>query len=586
MFFSHVEVRRENDNNPDESYLNHKWTLEAKITLAILAGWYLNSWQERTLIFNAYIQGADSPLNQGLHFSENVLRTKWWHLRNGEHTNGIKEISQYDTTFSDTSVAWAATRASLEEAAKELGITIHKRTTESRTHTLQTPRHTRVVKRKRQNHSPGPEFSNDEEGMVPRIKSRSFIHNRVKTRQGTFQSYGGLLTPLSPLPRYAFRAFNSTSQGLNSPRGFRAGRFKHSTAIPPSPETQSPQYCEDALMHINSLPNGSTPFISVTRNLLRALHHGFKTAFNSSIAVIDLHKVERLDLDGEKRFLGTVQSVRALNLKSPDGYSGSGEYLVWGEITENAVVSCQTITHLVSSLSTSENDCPFYFNIIRSSAYSTAARNHIKKACTPLTSYTGKAVGELLRALYIPASRLDDAIYAVISDWRFNATKSGQWRKNRHFMTGVREGFEKIDKEFPLPKSYRKGLLDVTPNEEISSENPEEVMSDDGLALEDTEDDQGNERSQLQAEGRMFANKTMEITSPEDVIREGGVINNQALKDAFYHDIYINRADDGQLKNANVRDEMDCSTLSEDVWDEAFLQDIEEILDMDKNASK
>ncbi len=69
---------------------------------------------------------------------------------------------------------------------------------------------------------------------------------------------------------------------------------------------------------------------------------------------------------------------------------------------------------MMSLLSTSEDS--FYFEAIRSAAYSSITRAHIRQTRTSLISHNDQAVDRLLRVLNILTSHLHDAIYAVITD--------------------------------------------------------------------------------------------------------------------------------------------------------------------------
>lgn len=589
MFFSHIQVPRaekvselsKDDNDSlGDTYLNHTWTLEEKITLSILVQRYHSSWKDRTLIFNTYFHAAESSANQRPLLSENTLRTMWWRLKNGQNSNAAKDISWYDTVFSDTSIAWAATRASLEAIGTELGINIQKRTTTDQSLANETPRHTKVIKRKRAK-TPLSDSSSEgeEDGLNPLSTTRRLYTNyQTPTRRGIVQHDTGLITPPNSsqkakranhsdvtrrLPRFAFRAFSRSSQGLNSPIGLRAGRFVESIAIPSPSSCQSPSYRDDARRHISSTPNGMTPFISVTRNLLRAFHHGFKTASDSSIAVVDLYKAEGLHPGETDRSFATVQSVRSLQLESPDGYSGSGEYLIWGEVAENAITSCQSIAQILSTMPINGDGCPFYMDTISSSKYSTTARNQIKKIQTPLTLSTGQAVGNLLRSLRIPLIHLDDAVHSVICDWEFNASKSGRWRKNNDFMKGVHEGFRN---GIPRVESGMKHSADNVPKKNYPSNNYHKKSSDNDLIFEDTEDERGDQG--------LYSQEGVMGTIPG--IKRA---DSQTWEDAVPKEYALDRASDGKQMKVELMDGMDRSTRDEDLWAQAFRDDLGKTID-------
>lgn len=73
--------------------------------------------------------------------------------------------------------------------------------------------------------------------------------------------------------------------------------------------------------------------------------------------------------------------------------------------------------------------------------YSSITHAHIRKACTSLISYNDHAVDKLLRVLSILILHLHDAICAVITDWKFNASRSERWKQNNEFMKDVHKRF-------------------------------------------------------------------------------------------------------------------------------------------------
>ena len=66
-------------------------------------------------------------------------------------------------------------------------------------------------------------------------------------------------------------------------------------------------------------------------------------------------------------------------------------------------------------------------------------RNLIKKSPLPTNFVTGHLVGELLKALELPGSFLDEGTFSIVSDWAFKSHK--MWRSNQAFKNGVSKGF-------------------------------------------------------------------------------------------------------------------------------------------------
>ena len=108
--------------------------------------------------------------------------------------------------------------------------------------------------------------------------------------------------------------------------------------MPSPPSPQSDHYKDMAKNHVarrgSEIFFQSTPFISTTRSLIRALSFCYKATSSSSIAVIDLHKAGRSD-EFEDESNPYIQEVLSLNFNSGDrptrirkvkkSYSGRGE---------------------------------------------------------------------------------------------------------------------------------------------------------------------------------------------------------------------------------------------------------------------
>ena len=612
MWFSHIEIPLKQSLALSDNEINrfkrpvvkHKWTLEQKLTLSILVRWYSNNWRDKTRIFNAYFHGARLPENANRSFSENVLRAMWHDIDHKRHINSTLQTIWLNTAFSPSSSDWAVPRAALEDCAVKLDLSLQKHTSLNDSDTREylvneePLRPQRGTKRKRCVHSfRGLSFDNESDfNYTPLHQRRLHSPLQIPSKAGIRRSEAQLLTPPSSsqrinsfnqshldkrLPRFAFRAFNNSSQGLNSSKGFRAGRFKEVFAIPSPPDIRSQTYRDDALRHINAVPDGSTSLISVTRNLLRALHHGCKMGSDSSIAVIDIYEVERSYLDNERRTFSRVQSVKGLQLNSPNGYDGSGEYLIWGEIKENAVTSCQTITQLLSNMLNKGNGSPFYLDVISSVKYSTTARNRIKQVGTPLTTRNGQAVGNLLKILRIPPMDLDDATYAIISDWRFYATRNGCWRKNKKFIQAIHQGYEKTNYKASLLESQRKISFGKSPEKENSSIQSE-IPSNDSPVFQNTANQHEYEELNSRINRGMIGGRSMQDIIRIDLETEELSDDDECQDTALEDDPFIDRSDNHHVQDEDPKNQMNQSILDEERWKREFIYNLEEAIGMKK----
>lgn len=295
--FSHVEIQGmlPKSNSvpiPSISYEavtrkpNHQWDLENYVALIILADECSNSWAEKTLIFNAYFR---DQLISSIGLSEGALRSMYYKIQN---------------LFVYPIGRWKTLKATLEEVAFKIGL--H----------LELKPHSEPLK-----NNATPETDGDCRNL-PHTLARNRIHGSRSQRKGKKQSSRSI-------PKLAFRAFDETSQGINSSTHFRAGIFVNREVTSP-PHPSSHLYRCDARRHIRRIHQGSTPMISVSSSIVRVLHIALKTEISSHVAVIDLWeagKVAHYDNDGDNPY---IQEVYRLNLNPGDPYKGIGEYLVWG----------------------------------------------------------------------------------------------------------------------------------------------------------------------------------------------------------------------------------------------------------------
>ncbi len=594
------------DLRSTRALVNHPWTLEEKIIVCLLARWFLNDWTEKTLLFNAYFRAPEASQNCGRPMSKPALRSMWGHLQNGRSAKGAWKTIWHDTAFSTTSNAWAAARASLEGIASEMGIIITRRTLSNGLDLAASPTPRRIVKRKRGSDRPeniSPETEDDmrlislgqrlidDESQMPTKSGHRRRADLVtpppschaskrltgRHKPGTPRSVGiretGFLTPISTsrvrqanlqpyrlrnVPCIAFRAYNSYSRGVNSPTGFLAGEFIEHAQIPFPVNRESKSYRSDARRHIGRVATGSTPFISVTKNLLRVLQYAVKMTQPAYIAVIDLHQAGQIgqsELEGPH---ARVQSVESLDLKSLDGYYGKGEWIIWGAISADAIISVHSLVEFLPALpSLPGSNGPFYAEHIRSARWTSEARSRIKKAKTPLNQSTGQAVGQLLGMLRIPTRYLEDATYSIISDWKFCGWQRSVWRRNEDFMHGVYEGFRG-----DLVEVSELGNHDMEHSSRVSQYSLSTSDSDEETWNEDACDDgKVFEDSERQPENEAMDSMPNHGPPEEDIVSKGRISTNRVGND--------------EQVTMDLKDNMSQPTWDEVLWAHAFRDDLD-----------
>ncbi len=106
--------------------VNHNWTLEQKFTLSILIRWYLNTWKEKTILFNAYFIDAKLFADSSWLFSKKVIRAMWHDLSRKKDTDSTLKMIWQNIAFSKASSAWAVAQAALKHIANELDLVLQK----------------------------------------------------------------------------------------------------------------------------------------------------------------------------------------------------------------------------------------------------------------------------------------------------------------------------------------------------------------------------------------------------------------------------------------------------------------------------
>ena len=97
-----------------------------------------------------------------------------------------------------------------------------------------------------------------------------------------------------------------------------------------------------------------------------------------------------------------------------------------------------TLSQLLASL-TPNFFHAFRFEKLQSAQSLGGVRRDISNHRLSLTGETGVAVGKLAKAFGVREYYYQDFVQVVIIDWQI---KDSQWAKNKHFVLGVRQGFE------------------------------------------------------------------------------------------------------------------------------------------------
>lgn len=244
------------DESPTPTY-KHKWTLPQRITLAMLAENYSNSWDDITSVFNRF---HVSDLRKCGGLRKPVVYTQYRHMRRCFNLEAA--LRQLQATLSPYERTKLASRAHLEQKAVEIEVQlIEKKLTNISCQGGLSGRHDVSGRNKRKRVD-----------MLDDAKTHYLPDEDVHTVQGltaaktptkatSKQQQNGLLTPPDSrqrkirrltlekkLARIGFRAFTCQTQGTySSALGIRARAFLNYSDIPLAADRSATEYREEAL---------------------------------------------------------------------------------------------------------------------------------------------------------------------------------------------------------------------------------------------------------------------------------------------------------------------------------------------------
>lgn len=205
------------DESPTPTY-KHRWTLPQRITLAMLAENYSNSWDDITSVFNRF---HVSDLRKCGGLRRPVVYTQYRHIRRCFNLEAA--LRQLHATLSPYERTKLASRAHLEQKAVEIEVQlIEKKLTDISCQGGLSGRHDVSGRNKRKRVDLTPPDSRQRK--IPR------------------------LTLEKKLARIGFRAFTSQTQGTySSALGIRARAFLNYSDIPLAADRSATEYREEAL---------------------------------------------------------------------------------------------------------------------------------------------------------------------------------------------------------------------------------------------------------------------------------------------------------------------------------------------------
>ncbi|KAL8736936.1 MAG: hypothetical protein Q9181_002184 [Wetmoreana brouardii] len=236
-------------------------------------------------------------------------------------------------------------------------------------------------------------------------------------------------------------AFSESSQGRNGVDGFVAGSFVDVTNIPDV--ASGSIYLEELERHLARQHTGCTPFVSVSQNILRVIHHALRRNRDSNNGDVGKWKVGVIILS---KVPGSVRAVWDLDA-GEHSRKAFGEWVVWGSITSSNVLSVLSMDQLLGLMS--QTIQTFHVDIIQAAKWTGEVRRAIATSVNRgLTHRDGVNVGRLLQFLGIPKRHLDYATHNILADWRYPEHRQRAWELNQEFVRGRIEAYQRITSDF------------------------------------------------------------------------------------------------------------------------------------------
>lgn len=249
------------------------------------------------------------------------------------------------------------------------------------------------------------------------------IHGKSRYRRLLYRAYEGDESPENP------RHTHDTETGL------RAGLFRNSSDLVFEPvQLGSLEFETYAVNHLSDDDrNMATPFISFSENPKAAVHRALKFKCGK-VVVIDLHVAIAVL---QSRFRKTLDVwwpaayvVKELGLKGKlhGGYNGQGEYLVWGEVSEKAILATLNIDDLQRTPQLSQM---LQINILKDCMRAHEIRKRLDKSLLPKVNFeTGKTIGSFLFQHGVLHWRhLEVLSTKIAANWRFKGAIRRQRNK-------------------------------------------------------------------------------------------------------------------------------------------------------------
>lgn len=283
------------------------------------------------------------------------------------------------------------------------------------------------------------------------------------------------------IPKVLYRYYNVDSQGWNSRKGFVAGLFMEGERrIVPVTQYSFDEFDRMFQNHVH-WRYITTPFISTFSDLLAPVHRALRRKEGASLAVIDTKHIRQ-------PIYSASDLIKEKGLRIGRKYTGRAEYLIWGSIPEEAIVTTFKISAL-QQIAERHSDIARLLQldgIARMKRCGKYLEELIKKGPGRLNKECGSIVGRCLRIVKVPPSLAIDLAILVAEAWMF--PKEGSMPD---YIAGIEAAYAQ---SLPGPTVYPLGDR-VSPEVVLVSESSDtesDKEENDLTREEDTSEDDGD----------------------------------------------------------------------------------------------
>lgn len=435
------------------------------MVLCVLKRWFSPNYKDIQFVFNAHYASSINEQNPGYQIGRNAILTQLHSMeQQGEDSEAWRSVV-LETEFRDPHGHYEKTRLDLEATAAGIGI-ILVRGWEDKAKVSTRSGRGRISKIRRRKGGSNIEgvlgFAMDDTGeeelnthptkrhglLTPSTSPQD--RNRVRQKCGR-QAARPFIPPPDDTddagvnyrfvpPELAFRFWDDESHGMNTPHGFRAGAFVNYPRNITSPPDRNDQVFRDQTnIHLQPLAKPSS-YISVWEGIVPALHRGLRSSKNAHIAFINLHAVYDQQLSGIPGLYPAASAIKQLKMDIKGNYRGVGDWLVWGEIPQRAIVACFTVEDLRRFIHSVPQIVPtLRLNEIEASTCAGEYRQRLCKSQLPISKASGKIVGRFLLFTGLPKPFINFAAGKIARSWRFLGYSNLQ--RYKAYLDGVHDSF-------------------------------------------------------------------------------------------------------------------------------------------------